>query len=199
MRPLFAVTATLVALLGLGLTGLRAADEAEKETKTKTETVKVKDLTLDVPTTWDQQPPSNNLRLAQFVIPAAKGDKEPAELVVSSFGGGGGGVEANVKRWIGQFQEDGRKSKVTLGESEQGKYVLVELAGTYNKPDGPPFLRKTIPQPGSRMIGVILQIPNEGVYFLKTTGYDKTVAAAVDDIRAAFGADAESEKELELK
>ena len=50
--------------------------------------VKARDLTLSVPQSWKQQPPANSLRLAQFIIPAAEGDKEEPELVVSGpFGG----------------------------------------------------------------------------------------------------------------
>lgn len=48
-----------------------------------TREVEAGDLKLTVPTTWKQQQPSNNLRLAQFQLPAVEGDKDPAELVIS--------------------------------------------------------------------------------------------------------------------
>ena len=163
----------------------------------KPKDVAVKDITLAVPAGWQQSPPSNRLRLAQFEIPAAKGDAEPAELVISSFGGGGGGVEANIQRWVGQFASKGRESKIVTGESPQGKYVLVDVQGTYNKPDGPPVLRKTKPMPGSRMLAVILAVPGKGNYFLKLTGLQSTVKAAAADFRRSFGGQEKSEKGYE--
>ena len=44
------------------------------------------------------------MRAASYTIPPAAGDSEGGECVVYYFGSGqGGGVEANIKRWIGQF------------------------------------------------------------------------------------------------
>ena len=71
--------------------------------KPKKANIKVKDITLVVPAAWKQEKPSNRLRLAQFQVPAIKGDKTGAELVISSFGFGGGGAEANIARWVKQF------------------------------------------------------------------------------------------------
>lgn len=161
-------------------------------------TVKVKDITLEVPAGWKQSPASNKLRLAQFDIPPVEGDKESAELVISSFGGGGGGIEANVRRWIDQFEADGRKAKLTTGKSPQGEYVLVDLQGTYKMPVGPPFLRQTKPMPGARMLSVILQVEKSGNYFLKLTGPEATVSSQADALRASFGANAKEEKPYEL-
>jgi len=169
------------------------ADEKGKDAQ-----VKVKDITLVVPTGWKQQKPSNRLRLAQFQIPAAKGDKTAAELVISSFGFGGGGAQANIDRWVKQFQPQGRKQKITTGDCKHGKYIVVEVSGTYNKPDGPPFLRKTKPVPGSRVVSVMLNVKGKGVYFLKMAGLDKTVAANAAVLRKAFGADASKEKPFAL-
>ncbi|QDT44342.1 hypothetical protein Pan241w_44510 [Gimesia alba] len=170
-------------------------EAAEKDEKTNE--VKIKDITLKVPATWKSAPPSNNLRLAQFEIPAVKGDKEPAELVISSFGGTGGGVSANITRWIGQFASEGRKVKVTQGESKDGKYVFADLTGTYNKSIGPPFLRKTKAVPDSQMLGVILAVEGKAYYFLKLTGPKKTVSSVADEFRASFGANAKEEKPFE--
>ena len=128
------------------------AEDELKETK-------VGEVTLKVPASWKQSEPTNRLRLAQFEIPAAEGDQESAELAIFSFGGGG--VQANIDRWIGQFDAEGRKSKVTSGKADLGQYVFVDVTGTYMKPVGPPILRKTEPMPGARMLAVILAV--EGV------------------------------------
>src|SRR5579871_219033 len=85
---------------------------AEK-TEGKTKTVTAGDLKLTIPETWKQPPTTSSMRLAQFEVPAAAGDSEDGEIVIFNFGAaGGGGVDANVKRWVGQFQEEGRKQKI---------------------------------------------------------------------------------------
>lgn len=186
----------LFSVLGLSLAIYACTAQAE-ETTAKTNEVKIKDITLNIPANWKASPPSNNLRLAQFEIPAVKGDTEPAELVVSSFGGAAGGTAANISRWIGQFASEGRKVKVTQGESKLGKYVFADLTGTYNKSIGPPFLRKTKAVPDSQMLGVILAVEGKAYYFLKLTGPKKTVSSIVDEFRASFGANAKDEKPFE--
>ena len=167
---------------------LRAADKTKK--------VMAKDITLNVPTTWKQSPASNNLRTAQFAIPKVEGDRDDAELVVYFFGGAGGGVNANLERWSGQFQPGGKKQKIYKGESKQGEYYLLDITGVYNKPIGPPINRQTNPTPGYQMLAVVLMVKDKGNYFLKLTGPQKTVAAASEALRVAIDADLKKEAEL---
>ena len=173
---------------GISSTCTIAADEGLRE-------VKIEDLILKVPATWKQQPPTSSLRLGQFEIPAAEGDKEPAELTVFNFGFGGG-VQANVDRWIDQFEPKDRKEKTTTAKCPQGEYVFVDVSGTYKKPIGPPVMRKTQPAPGFRMLGLILSVDKKGNYFLKLTGPEKTVAAAAAAFRASIGGNEKEEKPL---
>ena len=182
-----------------GQTASETAEETSEDAgndkpneKPKTVKVQARDLMLTVPADWEQQKPKSRLRLTQFRIPAVKGDTEDAELTVFTFGGGS--VEANVRRWIGQFQPEGRRVKTSTGECEQGKYVIVELSGTYNQSIGPPIQGKTRPVPNSRMLAVILATEKKGVYYLKATGSEKTIAAETAALRAAFGGDAKREK-----
>ncbi len=167
----------------------------------KTRSVEVDSFTLNVPENWKQTKPTPiqaRFRKAQFEIPAAEGDSEPGELVVFYFGAqGGGGVDANIQRWVGQFDASGRKSKVTTGESELGKYVFVDITGTYNKSVGPPIRQQTKAMPGSRMLSVILRVAQGGNYFVRLTGPEQTVTDAADALRASFGADAKKEKDYE--
>lgn len=174
----------------LGVADFVIADEELRE-------VKFEALTLKVPATWKQQPPSNNLRLGQFEIPAAEGDKEPAELTVFNFGFGGG-VKDNVNRWIDQFEANQRKVKTTIGKSPQGEYAFVDITGTYKKPVGPPVTRQTQPAPGFRMLGVILAVDKKGNYFLKLIGPEKTISAAASAFRASIGGNEKEEKPLDL-
>lgn len=167
---------------------LQAADE--------TRVVKVGGLSLTVPKHWKEEPPANRLRLGQFSVPAVEGDKEAAELSIFNFGAGGT-VAEQVTRWNEQFEANGRKAQATTGSIENlGKYVFVDLSGTYKKPDGPPILRKTTPQPGSRMLVAMIQT-EDGDYFLKLVGPAKTVTAALEAFRTSFGAKADKEKPLE--
>lgn len=161
----------------------------------KTTEVEVKGIKLTVPEGWKQKDVTG-FRAAQFEIPAAEGDKDAGELVVFHFGpNGGGGVQANIDRWVKQFDAEERKLKISDGESKQGKYTLVELTGTWNKSIGPPVAMKTVKMPGARFIGVILHSEKSGDFFLRLTGPDKTVATTAKAYRASFGADAEKEKE----
>ena len=178
----------LSAALMLGLSLSVTAEEPKEVT--------IKALKLQVPTGWTQKEASNRLRLAEFTVPVEKGEEE-AELVVYSFGGGGGGVDANISRWVKQFDADGRKAKVTAGKAPQGEYVLVDISGTYNMPIGPPIQQKTKAAPNSRMLAVILDLGDEGNYFLKLTGGKETVAKQVDNFRSSFGGSADSEKAYE--
>lgn len=182
-----------------------AAEDKPKDTKgekkaEKVKTVEVKIdrggktlLTLNVPETWKQEKPKSNLRLAQFVIPKAKDDEEGGVLALFNFGAGGG-VQANIDRWVGQFQPEEREVEISKGEIEKGQYYIVEISGTYNKPIGPPVRRQSEPTPGSRMLGVILGIEEKGIFFFKMTGPDKTVAKERKTLRASFGGDIEKEE-----
>jgi gluconolactonase len=181
------------ALIGLAsfVTTLRAAVADE------TKTIKADDVTLKVPATWQERQVTSNMRKAQMTVPKVEGDKEDAEFVVFFFDGGGGGVDANVQRWVKQFQQQGRKVKVTSGRSSQGEYVLVDLQGTWNKPVGPMAQGRTKETPNARAISLILTT-KEGNYYLRLTGPEKTVTANADAVRTAIGADSKSEKDRPL-
>lgn len=165
----------------------------------KTKKVAAKDITLNVPTTWKQSPASNNLRTAQFAIPKVEGDKDDAELVVYFFGGAGGGVNANLERWSGQFQPGGKKQKIYKGLSKQGEYYLLDVTGVYNKPIGPPINRQTNPTPGYKMLAVVLMVKDKGNYFLKLTGPQKTVSSVSNALRIAIDADLKKEAEVKAE
>ena len=184
---------TLITLVLLvGTPDILSADDASATTRE----VKLKTLTLQVPESWKQTPARSSMRLATYEIQAAKDDEEKAELAIYSFPGGGGSVEANITRWIGQFESKGRKQKVTKGKAGENTYYVVEVSGTYNKPIGPPIRRQTKPVEGSRMLAVILQL-DSGVFFLKMTGGDEIVKAQEKALRDSFGGAIKGEEEYE--
>lgn len=162
--------------------------EAARAADDKTKQVKLGDITIVVPVTWKQQPPANKLRLAQFEVPAHGDDKEAAEISAFNFGGGNT-VEDNVERWKGQFLPAQRQFSMEQGKIKLGDYVLVELAGTYKKPTGPPFQRRTTPMPGAKMLVTMIST-EQGTYFIKLVGPNDTVTAAAADFRKSIGAPA---------
>lgn len=172
---------------------------AAEQPKSKTRKVEAGDLTLTVPETWKQKEIKSEFRIAEFEVPPAKGDTASGELAIFHFGKqGAGGVQANIDRWIGQFEEDGRTVKIFDLKNDSAEYTLVDLTGTYKKPIGPPIQRKSKAMPGWRVLGVILSSEN-GNYFLKLDGPEKTVAAAEHEFRASFGGTAKGEKERKSK
>lgn len=178
--------------------GVARLSQGDKEAAAPAE-VKIDDITLKVPASWKQQPPANKLRLAQFLIPPAEGDEYPTELVISSFPGGGGGVDANLKRWTDQFAGEERKIKITSGKSPQGEYVLHDVTGTYMFSAGGPFAGgKKEARAKHRSLSVVLTVKDKAVYFLRLTGPEKAVNAAAEAFRTSFGADAKSEKPYEI-
>ena len=177
------------------------SDSADRKAEKKAEVavdVKIGELELKLPKSWKQSDATLPMRLATFEVPAGEGDKDNGEFVISSFPGGGGGFDANISRWVGQFSAEGRKAVVRQGKAGESEYFVADISGTYMKPDGPPILRKTKETPGQRMVGVILNTKDSGVYFLKLTGPDATVAAQLDAVRASFGGKHDDEKEYEF-
>ena len=64
------------------------------------------------------------------LIPAAAGDKEGGECAV--FLNIGGGVEANINRWIGQFEPaDAPKAKQKKETINGLDVTMVDLTGTF--------------------------------------------------------------------
>ncbi len=144
------------------------------------DTAKLKDvtagaITLKVPANWKPVEVTSKFRAAQFSVLGAKEKDESADLVVYHFGGPTGGIKSNVDRRISQFEEKGRKVELVRGQSQQGNYILADISGTWNKPDGPPFAQKTVKTPGSRVIGIIVTTgkgDSLDYYFIKFSGPD---------------------------
>jgi hypothetical protein len=137
-------------------------------------------LKWTAPASWKAQP-ERPMRAATYTVPRAAGDAEDGECAVFYFGPGqGGGVDANIKRWIGQFDAPAggpadklaRISKATVNGLPVSR---IDLAGTY-KPSGGPMMQAGAPKLGYRLIGAIVEGP-QGAVFFKFTGPTKTVAA----------------------
>jgi hypothetical protein len=143
-------------------------------------------LSWTAPTGWESQG-ARPMRVATYRIAPAKGDTDGAELAVFYFGEGqGGAVDANVKRWLGQFQKaDGsavtEKDARTKKETVNGLAVTtVDVKGTYT--GGGPMMGPSTPKPGHRLLGAIVEGP-QGPLFFKLTGPERTVASAEKGFR----------------
>ena len=201
-RYLLAVL-SLAMVYGIAAVGM-AADESEqkKQTKsaeaTKTDDVKFESITIKVPKSWQWKPNLSKLNKKEFEIPPVKGDSESAELYVSFLFNSDGESGETIKSWIKQFQPDGRKAKVTEGTSPQGKYTIVDVTGTFNKPVSV-AVEPTRPLPDARMLATVLTTKEGWRYVFILSGPNKTVTAAAKAFRDSFAADAEKEKEIKLK
>jgi hypothetical protein len=136
------------------------------------------------PADWKSQG-ERPMRAATYTIPPAKGDSESAELAVFYFGeSSGGGVDANVKRWIDQFQKPDGSSVANDAKTRKEKIAglqatTVDVKGTYA---GGSMMGPSTPKPGYRLLGAIVEGPGGNVFF-KLTGPDKTVTSAEKPFR----------------
>ena len=137
------------------------------------------------PARWGSEAP-RPMRVATYRIPPAADDSEAGECGVFFFGTGqGGGVDANVKRWVDQFQQPDGKPIVVPKTAKQQisglSVTTVDVSGTYTGAGGP--MGPKVSKPGYRLLGAIVEAPNGGVFF-KLTGPAKTVAAAEKEFQA---------------
>jgi len=137
-------------------------------------------LTYRAPSEWESVQSSSSMRLAEWKLAAASGDLEEARVIIFYFGkGGGGGVEANLERWYGQFEQtDGKtsKEKAVVRTMKVGALGVTraDLGGTYVaevRPGGGERHNK----PNFRMIAAIVE-GGDGPWFIRLLGPKGTVA-----------------------
>lgn len=127
----------------------------------------------DVPGRWTDRGPSS-MRLATYEAPPLGGD--PGECAVFYFGPAqGGDVDANIDRWIGQFESHGKISRATKPYGGM-EVKLVEVEGTYLAPSGP-MMESSGTKPDWMLKGAIVAGPNGNVFF-KFTGPKKVLEAS---------------------
>jgi hypothetical protein len=137
-------------------------------------------LKFTAPEGWISESPASSSRRAQYKLPRVPADPEDAEMVVFYFQGGGGTPQANVERWVGQFQNpDGSApgSNAQIGHrSIHGIPVTtVDVKGTYNNSTMMSMRGQASLKKHFRMLAAIAETAN-GPWFLKLTGPEKTVA-----------------------
>ncbi len=126
---------------------------------------------------------ASSMRKAQLRVEGEKG--QSADVVFFTFGAGqGGGVEQNVARWVGQFDQGNGAAVKPVEETAEIKGTKVTRvrvdSGTFNSgmPGGP-----TTPQGDYGLYGAILE-SKDGDVFIKLTGPAALVRAAAADFEA---------------
>jgi hypothetical protein len=110
------------------------------------------------------------MRLVQAAIP---GPGEAGDFAVFYFGPGGGGpVDANIDRWVGQMEEASKPTPETF-EVNGYRVTWIDVKGTM-KPSQMGIGPKT-PQANARLFGGVVEGPG-GPWFFKATGLDATLA-----------------------
>ena len=141
-------------------------------------------LKWGVPTRWlveGQRP----MRAATYNVPAAEGDSENAECAVFYFGNDQGGtIDANIDRWVGQFEQASAPDRGTKDVNGM-KVTTVGIAGAYLAPSGP-MMMPTGKKDNFKLLGAIVQGPQGSVFF-KLTGPKKSVDASSSEFDALIG------------
>jgi hypothetical protein len=137
---------------------------------------KVGAFTFDRPSGWAWIVPASPMRKAQLAL--TKEGAGTVETVFFHFGPGqGGSVQANIDRWVGQFQNGTSDTKQErLGTSD---VTFVTATGTFasGMPGGP-----TTPLENYGMIAAILP-SDQGDVYVKATGPSAAIEAAKPDFK----------------
>jgi hypothetical protein len=207
-RSRFVVAALLVGLLALAgckdkvqyteRSGSNTADapaaghggtaQSTPQTTAADGSVTIAGITVTPPEAWENLGASG-MRQAQFRHAPVTGDGEPGEVNVFYFGpASGGGVEANLNRWIGQMQlpdggDPGTAAERSTFTADGMKGHVVSLDGTYMSGGMRPMGGEKTPMEGYRLVGVVLEGP-EGSVFFKLTGPQATAKAMEADLMA---------------
>lgn len=170
------------ALLTIVCLFLGAADLVAQDDKGKEETKAIKlaqgQYSMQAPATWKDVSPKSSMIEVEFRVPMVDGDKSEKDGRLTIMAAGGG-VDANVARWQGQFsQPDGKstkdKTKVEEIEVDGMKAHMVDITGTYaerTRMTDPPTM-----QDNYRMLAAIIETGGRE-YFIKFYGGAKTVEA----------------------
>ena len=144
-------------------------------------------ISLQAPESWKRVKPQNRIIEHEFTAPAAEGDPADARITVM---GAGGGVEANIERWVDQFvpaagDEKDEQVKKEKSEREGAEVHVVSIVGTYkDRPGGGPFTNTpVVERENYRMLSAISATADKGQYFIKMYGPKSTVDANEEAFR----------------
>jgi hypothetical protein len=197
-----------VAILCASVFAFASMTRAEDPKGTTIELAKGK-IVLQMPKDWKKEVPKSNIVQYEFSAPFVSekdvdGDKgrdakkgEKTELARITIMGAGGGVEANLERWYGQFDDAAKaKKEANLEEFDAAghKVHFVSIMGTFKDTmGGGPFSgAKAVLRENYSMLGAIIVTKDLEQYFIKVTGPSATVENLTDGFKKML-------KEMESK
>lgn len=145
-------------------------------------------FSLVVPAGWAENPSTSSMRAAQFTLPGAAGG-DSAEVVVYHFGEtGAGSVQANIDRWVNQFQQPDGKPSSEVAKVEKAQYAgqeasVVSVSGRYVAPAMPGGAPQD--KADQSLVAAIVPSP-KGPYYFRLVGSKATVAAQEGAFRQAL-------------
>jgi hypothetical protein len=134
-------------------------------------TVALDAIRLTAPAEWIRKATDSSFVAAEFSLPRVIGDSADGRLTIST---AGGGVEANIDRWKGQFKPQPQSITQEDVDVSGLKATVVDMSGDFNDQRGP-FAPGEL-RPSYRMIAAVIPVSGQ-LYFIKATGPQKTIAA----------------------
>jgi len=144
-----------------------------------TDTLVVSEFTFEFGVPWIRQQVTSPMRAGQLTYDLEGDELEDVDVILYYFGEGqGGGTQANIDRWVGQFDGTPESNTEAIDVGDR-KITVLTARGTYMESSGGPFSGNKTPKPNYTMLAAIL--PSEkGAVFLKLTGPDDSVEAMKD-------------------
>lgn len=133
-------------------------------------------LTMAAPESWEKKEPRTRIVEVEYAVPAKEAKTDAARLTMMA---SGGGVQANIDRWYGQFEQPNNKATKDVAKVEKlelsGLPVhVVDITGKFkDQPRGP--FGPTVVKENYRMLGAIIETNNAGTYYVKLYGPAETV------------------------
>lgn len=139
-------------------------------------------LAWDAPKSWTRSDKPSPMRKATYTLPKQAGDMDAPDLAISV---AGGSVDANVDRWVQQFDEESKATlKKTTRKIGTWDVTIAELKGTWM---GSGMGGGVPPKHGYKMIAAIVPVSDDGKWFFKLIGPEKSVDAARGEFDAFLG------------
>lgn len=148
---------------------------ADQDAAAKRESVTIfGEAKMSIPAKFKRVQPKSSIVSDEFQ--ASKGDATARVTMMRA----GGGADANIKRWEGQFtggDQDARKTE----QMKLGKWdvYIVDINGNYAERvgGGPVFARKTVNRENYAMTGAIVIHPDGPEFYIKMIGPEEVVKA----------------------
>jgi hypothetical protein len=173
------IICALVLLSGLLVLAGCSKNDESKKVELETAHGSNNELSYTADESWVKEEPRTSMRKAQYKLPGKDGSGD-AELAVFVFPGGGGGVQANINRWLGQFKQPDDKNTLEVAKiSEKTSHglpvTIIYVTGTFmSGAMGGPMAGASEEQPGYAMIAAIVETSSDP-WFFKAVGPQATI------------------------